>query len=148
MPIKPNHIYLIHMYKEDLPLNNLHLLICHKTQPNQTKPNHIYLICMYKQDLALNNLEWLICHKNQTKPETKHSCSCRTSSEDLTHNSSNDLKKQLSRYYSQVGFEQKGIPINLLVCCLSVWCNRVCVEDCRSTRKSSKYFRRKAKKEF
>ena len=25
------------MYKEDLALNNLLLLICHKTQPNQTK---------------------------------------------------------------------------------------------------------------
>ena len=55
------------MYKEDLPLNNLQGLICHKTHP---KPNHIYLIYMYKQDLALNNQQWLICHKtqpNQTK---------------------------------------------------------------------------------
>ena len=48
------------MYKEDLALNNLHWLICHKTQPN-----HIYLIYMYKEDLALNNLQWLICHKTQ-----------------------------------------------------------------------------------
>ena len=30
-----NHIYLIFMYKEDLALNNLQWLICHKTQPNQ-----------------------------------------------------------------------------------------------------------------
>ena len=30
--------YLIYMYKEDLALNNLQWLICHK---NQTKPNHI-----------------------------------------------------------------------------------------------------------
>ena len=51
------------MYKEDLALNNLQWLICHKTQPN-----HIYLIYMYKEDLALNNLQWLICHK--TKPNT------------------------------------------------------------------------------
>ena len=29
-------IYLIYMHKEDLPLNNLQLSICHKTQPNQT----------------------------------------------------------------------------------------------------------------
>ena len=29
------------MYKEDLALNNLHWLICHKTKPNQTKPNSI-----------------------------------------------------------------------------------------------------------
>ena len=51
------------MYKEDLILNNLQWLICHKTP---TKPNHIYLIYMYKEDLILNNLQWLICHK--TKP--------------------------------------------------------------------------------
>ena len=25
-----NHIYLIHMYKEDLELNNQQVLICHK----------------------------------------------------------------------------------------------------------------------
>ena len=49
------------MYKEDLALNNLQWLICHKT-----KPNYVYLIYMYKEDLALNNLQWLICHKNQT----------------------------------------------------------------------------------
>ena len=49
------------MYKEDLALDNLQWLICHKTQPNP-----IYLIYMYKEDLALNNLQWLICHK--TKP--------------------------------------------------------------------------------
>ena len=29
------HIYLIYMYEEDLALNNLQWLICHKTQPNQ-----------------------------------------------------------------------------------------------------------------
>ena len=28
-------IYLIYMYKEDLTLNNLQWLICHKTQLNQ-----------------------------------------------------------------------------------------------------------------
>ena len=55
------HIYLIYMYKDDLALNNLQWLICHKNQPNQI----IYLIYMYKDDLALNNLQWLICHKNQ-----------------------------------------------------------------------------------
>ena len=30
-----NPIDLIYMYKEDLALNNLQWLICHKTQPNQ-----------------------------------------------------------------------------------------------------------------
>ena len=34
-PTQPNPIYLIYMYKEDLALNNLQWLICHKTQPNQ-----------------------------------------------------------------------------------------------------------------
>ena len=50
MPYNPtqlNHIYLIYMYKEDLALNNLQWLICHKTQLN-----HIYLKYMYKEDLA------------------------------------------------------------------------------------------------
>ena len=37
------------MYKEDLALNNLQCLICHKTQPN---PNLIYLIYMHKDDLG------------------------------------------------------------------------------------------------
>ena len=55
---KINHIYLIYMYKEDLALNNLQWLICHKT-----KPNNICFIYMYKEDLASNNLQWLICHK-------------------------------------------------------------------------------------
>ena len=34
-PTKPNHIYLIYMYKEDLAFNNLQWLICHKIKPNQ-----------------------------------------------------------------------------------------------------------------
>ena len=46
------------MYKEDLTLNNLQWLICHKTQLN-----HMYLLHMYKNDLALNNQLWLIRHK-------------------------------------------------------------------------------------
>ena len=36
-PAKPNHIYLIYMYKEDLALNNLQWLICHKTKQNHLK---------------------------------------------------------------------------------------------------------------
>ena len=31
-------VYKLYMYKEDLALNNLQWLICHKTKPNQTKP--------------------------------------------------------------------------------------------------------------
>ena len=30
------YIYSIHVYKQDLALNNLQRLICHKTQTNQT----------------------------------------------------------------------------------------------------------------
>ena len=60
------------MYKEDLALNNLRWLICHKAQPN-----HIYLIYMYKKDLALNNLQWLICHKTQLdKTKNPNSANC------------------------------------------------------------------------
>ena len=48
------------MYKEDLALNNLQRLICHKTQLNQI----IYIEYIYiKEDLVLNNLQWLICCK-------------------------------------------------------------------------------------
>ena len=49
------------MYKEDLALNNLQWLICHKTQPNQI----IYILYMYKEDSALYNLQWFMCHKTQ-----------------------------------------------------------------------------------
>ena len=45
------------MYIQDLALNNLEWLICHKTQPNPTEP-YIYLIYMHEEDLALNNLQW------------------------------------------------------------------------------------------
>ena len=55
---KSNPIYLIYMYKEDLALNNLQLL--NAIKPHQT---HIYLIYMYKEDLTLNNLQLLICYK-------------------------------------------------------------------------------------
>ena len=32
------------MYKQDLALNNVQWLICHKTQPNHTKPNQTILL--------------------------------------------------------------------------------------------------------
>ena len=51
-------MYLIYMYKEDLGLNNLRWLICHK--PNPTN------------DLVLNNLQGLIFPKTLTKPQTKN----------------------------------------------------------------------------
>ena len=56
------------MYKEDLALNNLRLLICHKT--NQIK-SYIFDIYMYKENLALNNLQWLICYKTQPHKTTQ-----------------------------------------------------------------------------
>ena len=34
-PTKPNHVYLIYVYKKDLGLNNIQWLLCHKTQPKQ-----------------------------------------------------------------------------------------------------------------
>ena len=37
---KPNHLYLIHMYKDDLALNNPQWLICHQTKP------YIFNICI------------------------------------------------------------------------------------------------------
>ena len=40
----------MYMYKENLALNNLQRLICHKTQPNP-----IYLMYMYKENLVLNS---------------------------------------------------------------------------------------------
>ena len=45
----PNRTYLIHAYKEDLALNNLQWLICHKTQ--QIQIIYIQYICI-KKDLA------------------------------------------------------------------------------------------------
>ena len=41
---KQDLTYLIFMYKEDLALNNLQWLICHKTQPNQIL--YIQYICI------------------------------------------------------------------------------------------------------
>ena len=45
-----NDIYLIYMYKQDLALNNLQWLICHKTKPNQTKP-FIFLSMTFVLDI-------------------------------------------------------------------------------------------------
>ena len=77
------------MYKEDLALNNLQWLICHK---NSAKQNHIYLIYVYKEDLALNNLQWLICHKNSAKQN--HIYLIYVYKEDLA------LKKTCSGWYA------------------------------------------------
>ena len=44
--------YILYMCKQDLALNNLQLLLCHETQPNQTKSN-IFNIYMYKEDFGI-----------------------------------------------------------------------------------------------
>ena len=55
-PTKPNPIYLIYMYKEDLALNNLQGLICwYAMKPNQTK-NFKY-VDVYFCKLELMNFE-------------------------------------------------------------------------------------------
>ena len=58
----PKHIYLIYLYEEDLALNNLHCLICHK-KPNQMLYNsyiYIYIyIYIYERDGALNDLMYM-----------------------------------------------------------------------------------------
>ena len=43
-----NHINLMYMYKEDLALNNLQWLICHKTEPNQAINNLRRLSLLHK----------------------------------------------------------------------------------------------------
>ena len=61
-PTKPNLIYAIYMYKEDLAFNNLQRLICRYIQLNQIL--YMQYICI-KRIWALNNLRWLICHKTK-----------------------------------------------------------------------------------
>ena len=50
--IKPNQTesYIIYMYKEDLVLNNLQEVICHKTKPNQTK---LDAVSYYTQEILI-----------------------------------------------------------------------------------------------
>ena len=57
---KPNHIYLIYMYKEDLALDNLQWLICHKTKRNETFFfEHVFdLVVKYSENFLFRN------HKN------------------------------------------------------------------------------------
>ena len=60
-PTKPNHIYLIYMYKEYLALNNLQWLICHQTQPNQTRPS------THTQDVCKNKHAFIILKNTYVK---------------------------------------------------------------------------------
>ena len=50
---KPNHIYLIFMYKAGFALSNLQWLICHKTNQSKSFIFNIYIyIYIYKEDVA------------------------------------------------------------------------------------------------
>ena len=73
-----NHIHSIYMYKQDLALNNLQWLICHKTQPNQIKPN-INLLCFYFPHyltalvVVLKYADYTPCRKVRPLPNQKSS---------------------------------------------------------------------------
>ena len=58
------YLYLNELFeikrKNDLALNNLQWLICHKTQPIL----YIWYICI-KKNLALNDQQWSICDKTE-----------------------------------------------------------------------------------
>ena len=59
-PTKPNTRYLIYKYKDDLALNNLQWLICHKTQPNKKFCNylvHASLQLIYHMTEAVQTVE-------------------------------------------------------------------------------------------
>ena len=90
-PTEPNHIYLIYIHNEDLALNNLQWLICHKTQPNHlilskqmsyglfqmlsTKYSFWNLRFNICNNLSLNILQWLKYHKTQpTKQPINKKC--------------------------------------------------------------------------
>ena len=58
-----NHIYLIYVYKEDLALNNLQGLICHKTKPNQKKLKESSLCVAMSMKFRTNETSLLIFAK-------------------------------------------------------------------------------------
>ena len=62
--IHKSYIYLVYMYKQDLTLNNLQGLICHKTQLNETYIIHLiysYLILFIIVTLNNECSSWYIC---------------------------------------------------------------------------------------
>ena len=58
-------IYIIYMYKENLALNNLQLLICHKTQPNQIID--IQYVCVKGIWHLITYNDWYTIKQNLTK---------------------------------------------------------------------------------
>ena len=90
------------MCKEDLAINNLQWLICHKTKPNPTKPNHIYQLSsiptgkIYTSFFRKLTTKNLFVHFKSTLPlsaktnyirnETKGICSrCSKEKDKITH---------------------------------------------------------------
>ena len=61
-----SYIYSIYMYKEDLAVNNLQWLICHKTKPNQAI--YIQYICIKRIWQWITYNGWYAIKPNQTKP--------------------------------------------------------------------------------
>ena len=59
------------MYKEDLALNNLQWLICHKTQPNK----HWLMSCKREDS---NEWYWLVCLCVFTHLSSKVGCDMRS----------------------------------------------------------------------
>ena len=66
-------VCLIYMYKQDLVLNNLQCLICHKTKPNETNlSNVVILLCVYIASSMDKNQKFLrlksfLSEKNKKK---------------------------------------------------------------------------------
>ena len=66
---KPNHIYLIYIYKEDLVLNNLWRLIFYKTKTNKSNTS-LMGVCA---SLFKNEFFWSSKKKKERKKERKKS---------------------------------------------------------------------------
>ena len=82
-PTKPNHIYLIYVYIEDLALNNLQWLICHQTQPNQIiyiyhhhHHHHVALVARISLTLSRHfSLSFIASGRSSGQhPVSSHSC--------------------------------------------------------------------------
>ena len=57
-------IYVINMYKKDLPLNYLQRLICNETELNYTKPNqHLIWIFCSALDIWKVEKNWCVMHQ-------------------------------------------------------------------------------------
>ena len=64
------YIYLIYIFKQDLPLNNLQCLICHRIKPTQIKPSQTPLVSLKNQKHSLLKRNW---NRHLRVPNNKHS---------------------------------------------------------------------------